>query len=88
MTSDEQSSMLTALARLTSVCCDRLGVVYMLYGGTLLGSFRHHDLVPWDDDVDSGGFKAKGLVGHRSRGPPEGSTHANERKARGSRRLH
>jgi len=43
ITSTEQSSMLKTLKRLTSVC-DQLGVVYMLYGGSLLGSFRHHDL--------------------------------------------
>jgi len=31
---------------------DSAGVTYWLDGGALIGSYRHHDLVPWDGDVD------------------------------------
>ncbi len=29
-----------------------LNVTYFLYGGTLLGSLRSGDVLPWDDDLD------------------------------------
>lgn len=49
--SAEKSQVVRALKVLTDTL-DTAGIEYFLYGGSLIGSWRHHDVVPWDDDVD------------------------------------
>jgi LicD family len=31
---------------------EKINATYFITGGTLVGSFRHHGFIPWDDDLD------------------------------------
>lgn len=39
------------MRKLDSVCKE-YGVTYYYDSGSLIGAVRHHDFIPWDDDID------------------------------------
>ena len=47
----ERRLLSRTLQTLTSAL-DAANITYFMIGGTLIGSYRHHDRIPWDDDVD------------------------------------
>lgn len=51
-TTIEERQMMYRLLQVFDETMKKHNITYIMYGGTLLGSFRHHDLIPWDDDLD------------------------------------
>jgi len=47
-----EHSLMMRLLMIIERMCRKHKIPFMLYAGTLLGSWRHHDIVPWDDDLD------------------------------------
>ena len=48
----EQKKQLIESLRLLRDTLDNIGIAYMIEGGSLIGSWRHHGIIPWDDDID------------------------------------
>ena len=49
---DEEKEIFFDLLRVIDDVATRHNITYFMSCGTLLGSFRYHDMTPWDDDVD------------------------------------
>ena len=51
MNAEETEIIFDIVAKLAEVC-NAQNITYFLYAGSLLGSYRHHNIIPWDDDID------------------------------------
>jgi len=52
VTKKEVQEILYKILCIVDNVCKEEGVEYSLGGGTMLGAVRHHDFIPWDDDID------------------------------------
>ena len=51
MDTNQREELYNLLTLLLDVI-EKLKIDYFIFGGTLIGSYRHHDVIPWDDDID------------------------------------
>ena len=49
---DQEKEVFVDLVRVIDDTAERHNITYFMTFGTMLGSFRHHDMTPWDDDAD------------------------------------
>ena len=51
MSEQDQAIMIDLMKVLTDTL-EESNITHFIEAGTLLGSWRHHDIIPWDDDMD------------------------------------
>lgn len=51
---ESDKNEITNYLKILSENLDSSNIIYWIIGGSLLGSVRHGDIVPWDDDADIG----------------------------------
>jgi hypothetical protein len=51
LTSCEHHLLMNLLIIIDRICREHY-ITYFINEGTLIGSLRHHDIIPWDDDID------------------------------------
>mgnify|MGYP003997540445 FL=1 len=54
----EKKTLILRMLADTNSVLQKLGIVYWLDCGTLLGAIRDNQLIAWDNDIDLGCWKA------------------------------